>query len=635
MDEWTPNFGGRQAFSLAMANKPHIETLEEVLNDEADDQTVEDLRFQDGGRTNEDDIAEDDEDANPVRMFMRAGHENEVCLPMADTVTEFCQGCPEASLETLRLARAGLSGKAILSSNSVAMVIEQGRDGARLDIMAFTSLQLYGRLKKARSKRPSSSKTNLGAIQDDEPDAEQQLIYITDTDAWAIHSLIGTAPHFQVAHLQTTLYRHLEFKPYCNYDAVLEGLPTFHLTFNLPYFALRSSLSAREDPRKWPNRTPLRQCHDVTLLCEKSNVGKRFFLYEAQISCTIAGPDENIWNGYCLVDNYFEKEGDGETVHSYVEDSLRAQGMRADPFTRGRSEVDRDIATRKPREYFLTILRIRLQQVTYEQEKVVAMLTKCSRRWEQTLVPVATRYSREEAKNSIRTANHHSKKVSKNLSSIITSCEDLCNDRIFRCFDGAESAPYGPLLRPIRTRIKELKRLKEELDQQTDDWTTFKTDFGVDLNMATVNTAGQSMKMMLMISSIGLAFSLFSISKPELVTPFIRQNFWSFLATVGMFGLIGLLFLAVLTGTFQCFVADILRWRVPRWGIKISVSIQSLKLPSLSGRFHKIRKIPEDEENLPIHGFDISLRSLGTTALKPHLNAQPRKSSLTPDPFGR
>lgn len=303
--------------------------------------------------------------------------------------------------------------------------------------------------------------------------------------------------------------------------------------------------------------------------------------------------------------------------------------MRADPFTQGRFEVDRDIATRKPREYFLTILRIRLQQVTCEEEKVVGMLTKCNRQWEQTLVPSSGKYSLKEAKKCIMAANHHSKKVSKNISSIITSCEDLCNDRIFRCFDGPESDRYGPLLRPIRTSIKELKRMKDELDQQTDHWTDFKTDLQVELTMATMKTAGQSMNMMLMMGPPALAVGLFSINKPELVTPFIRQNFWSFLATIGILGAIGLLCLALLSDTFQCFAASLLSWRFPCWSIKISVSLPTLKLPSLSGGFRKTKKIPEDEESMPVHGFDIELRALGTTALKPHLNVQPRKPSVT------
>lgn len=148
MDEWTPNFGERQAFSLAMANKPHIETLEEILKEESDDQTAEELECQ---GSNEDEITEDEDTANPVRMFMRAGRENEVCLPMADTVVEFCQGCPEATLDTLRLAHASPLGVQVPHSSSVAMVIEQGRDGARSDIAALTPFQLYARLKKGVS----------------------------------------------------------------------------------------------------------------------------------------------------------------------------------------------------------------------------------------------------------------------------------------------------------------------------------------------------------------------------------------------------------------------------------------------------------------------------------------------------
>lgn len=66
----------------------------------------------------------------------------------------------------------------------------------------------------------------------------------------------------------------------------------FHLTFNLPHFTLRTSAKARADQRKWPDGNPLRKYYDVSFLDDKNESGLSSFLYETQVSCTIAGPDE-------------------------------------------------------------------------------------------------------------------------------------------------------------------------------------------------------------------------------------------------------------------------------------------------------------------------------------------------------
>lgn len=152
MDEWTPMFAVRKEFSLAMANKPHIETLEEYLR-ECEDQATEESDIPDEEEANEGESAEIDENANPIRIFMRIGHESEVCLPTADKVVEFCKGRPDASLDAIRLGHVGLSGKDGPRSNSVALVIEHGRGGARSDITALEPLPLYRRLMRAVSSR--------------------------------------------------------------------------------------------------------------------------------------------------------------------------------------------------------------------------------------------------------------------------------------------------------------------------------------------------------------------------------------------------------------------------------------------------------------------------------------------------
>jgi hypothetical protein len=117
----------------------------------------------------------------------------------------------------------------------------------------------------------------------------------------------------------------------------------------LPFYAWRSSEKAHEDERRDANARPLRQSRDVSFLDWDSS-GSSSFLYEAQISCVIAGMDEWRWVAYCFVDTFFESDEAKETVESYYEDSQIEEGMLTDPLTLGEKDANRP--TQNPRDYF-------------------------------------------------------------------------------------------------------------------------------------------------------------------------------------------------------------------------------------------------------------------------------------------
>ena len=159
----------------------------------------------------------------------------------------------------------------------------------------------------------------------------------------------------------------------------------FQLAFHLPYYCWRSSQKACEDHRRDVNARPLRQSRDVSFLnWERS--GSSDFLYEAQISCVVAGSDEWRWVAYCFVDTYFDAaEETKESVLSYHEDSQIEEGMRADPLTRGKADADKPV--QNPKEYFLIVLRYRIAQVKREWQQVVAKVQKSIREYIQVRSP--------------------------------------------------------------------------------------------------------------------------------------------------------------------------------------------------------------------------------------------------------
>jgi hypothetical protein len=120
----------------------------------------------------------------------------------------------------------------------------------------------------------------------------------------------------------------------------------------------------------------LRQSQDVSFLdWDSSSPG---FLYEAQISCVVAGFDEWVWAAYCFVDTYFDANEEArESVQAYHDDSLDDEGMRADPLTFGVINADQSI--QNPREYFLMVFSIRINQVKCEWQLVAAKVQQSIR----------------------------------------------------------------------------------------------------------------------------------------------------------------------------------------------------------------------------------------------------------------
>jgi hypothetical protein len=68
-------------------------------------------------------------------------------------------------------------------------------------------------------------------------------------------------------------------------------------------------------------------------------------------------------------------------VEQYDEDAIKDGGMHADPLTFG--VMDAEKAIQAPREYFLFVFRVRIEQVKREWEQVVSNVRKSIRVYEQ------------------------------------------------------------------------------------------------------------------------------------------------------------------------------------------------------------------------------------------------------------
>jgi hypothetical protein len=147
----------------------------------------------------------------------------------------------------------------------------------------------------------------------------------------------------------------------------------------MPYYVLRKSKSLCVDIRMKCNGEPLRQSRELPFLSRPTNASKstgdQHCLYEAQISVTVTGIDDWVWTAYGLVDTYFAS---GETADDYdtLEGRLR---RRPDPLAAGQLNADKPIWT--PREYFLKVFEIRLNQALKEWDKIACTVEEEIKRY--------------------------------------------------------------------------------------------------------------------------------------------------------------------------------------------------------------------------------------------------------------
>jgi hypothetical protein len=137
------------------------------------------------------------------------------------------------------------------------------------------------------------------------------------------------------------------------------------MEFHISYFALRAS-SPKDPSRILGHINPPRQWTDLSFLRiqpPKSQDQREYGMHEAQISVVICGSDNWRWAGYAFIDTSFESEDLGDGIFSY-------EDVHEDPIA-SNSELHADLPIWDPREYFLTILEIRVTQVRKELEYLV------------------------------------------------------------------------------------------------------------------------------------------------------------------------------------------------------------------------------------------------------------------------
>src|SRR2546423_5707022 len=198
----------------------------------------------------------------------------------------------------------------------------------------------------------------------DLPDAARRLIYITDLDPACIHALAATASCHQTPVLRNAIYKHLAFQTSIAVKVPSAGFLTFQLDLHLPFFLLRKSTPPEQSVGK-VNTKPRRRWTDMSFLkidtseSQDQEPKEVWGIHEAQTSCVVAGSDDWRWVGYGFVDT---------EIDGFLTD-LSKDDLSFDRIAAG--ELEANIPIWRPRDYWLKLFEIRIEQVRKEWEYLI------------------------------------------------------------------------------------------------------------------------------------------------------------------------------------------------------------------------------------------------------------------------
>ncbi|KAF5617845.1 extracellular GDSL-like lipase acylhydrolase [Fusarium sp. NRRL 25303] len=159
-------------------------------------------------------------------------------------------------------------------------------------------------------------------------------------------------------------YKYLGSRTSLGIHRPMRGPLIFGLEFHLQFYVWCEGGPQFPDLRKKRNGKPLRQSRQPFYLKLGDANEPQVHIYETQVSCLIAGIDEDSWVAYQFADTYYQ----GKKPLAQDEE----HGIKPDPLTGGL--FDANIPNWTPREYFLIVYECRLKQMRHAMHNLVARL---------------------------------------------------------------------------------------------------------------------------------------------------------------------------------------------------------------------------------------------------------------------
>ncbi|KAI1485313.1 hypothetical protein F5X96DRAFT_682913 [Biscogniauxia mediterranea] len=188
----------------------------------------------------------------------------------------------------------------------------------------------------------------------------------------AVIALLDTVSFCQAHFLRDFIYNHLVFNPLLRVSIPI-GFKRFALEFHLPYFAWRKGSSCIRDERRMSDGRTLRRSQDLGFLdltpSGTPSPQQDNYIYEAQMSCLVAGTGDASWVAYGIFDTYQNGTQDEESATYYHERACIPGQAPMDPLSGGK--IMADCPVWDPRIYFLQVLESRIEQVKEEWINIV------------------------------------------------------------------------------------------------------------------------------------------------------------------------------------------------------------------------------------------------------------------------
>ena len=164
--------------------------------------------------------------------------------------------------------------------------------------------------------------------------------------------------------LRNAIYKHLAFQTSIAVKIPSAGFLTFQLDLHLPFFLLRKSTPPKESVGK-VNTKPQRRWTDLSFLkidtpdSQDQEPKEVWGIHQAQTSCVVTGSDDWRWVGYGFVDT---------EIDGFLTD-LSKDDLSFDQIAAG--ELKANIPIWRPRDYWLKVFEIRIEQVRKEWEYLI------------------------------------------------------------------------------------------------------------------------------------------------------------------------------------------------------------------------------------------------------------------------
>ena len=319
------------------------------------------------------------------------------------------------------------------------------------------------------------------------------------------------------------------------------------MELHVPRYALRTYLPYQHDLMNNKHRA----WTDLTFLIRDFPGFRQegyLCLYEAHVAVAICGTSERRWIGYCFEDTAFDP-GSG-----LDEDDFCYESINADPIA-SNGVTDANCPFWNPREYFLTILRIRVGQTQEEWVETVQTIEAIIHGYTDgdLSFPRASGPNMTEGENMAKTMEWTQKTlrlIQKLLETLkrtkdvwhsfsspngdicyfsdLEGCNSMAREHIQRCLsdinEGFES------LEDVQQRFEDLgKRLRALEEQCRNSAWVLELGLSLDTNKTSKWNGSVSELMVSAVSPVGIVSAFFAIPQPVL---YFERNTISFIISV-------------------------------------------------------------------------------------------------------